>query len=72
MSAAGQFLIYCLEMYRREKSLTGREVYDLFSATGTDEYIRRCYGALHTTGERYILADIEGYIAAHRPSGDPS
>ena len=65
MSESGQFLIYCIEMYRREKGLTGRQAYDLFVETGADEYVRRCYGALHTTGERYILADIEAHIASH-------
>ena len=68
MSAAGQFLIYCIEMYRREKALTGREAYDLFAATGADEYITKSSGALHTTGEGYILADIEGYIEGHKKS----
>ena len=65
MSAPGQFLIYCIEMYRREKGLTGRQTYDLFERTGADDFVLRCYGALHTTGERYILADIEAYIDSH-------
>lgn len=65
MSEPGRFLIYCIEIYRRAKALTGRQAYDLFSATGADEYIRTCYGALHTTGERYIIMDIDEFIAAH-------
>lgn len=62
MSDPGKFLIYCIEMYRRAKRISGRSAYELFHSTGTDNYIRRCYGALHTTGEKYILSDIEGYI----------
>ena len=63
MSEAGKFLIYCIEMYRRAKHIDGRAAYELFCSTGADDYIRRSYGALHTTGERYILADIEGFMS---------
>ena len=63
MSEAGKFLIYCIEMYRRAKHIDGRAAYELFRSTGADEYVRRAYGALHTTGEQYILDDIDGYMA---------
>ena len=66
MSDAGRFLIYCIEMYRRAKQISGRAAYELFRSVGADEYVRRCYGALHTTGEQYILADIDGYIGSVR------
>lgn len=62
MSEPGKFLIYCIEMYRRAKHISGRSAYELFHSTGADDYVRLGYGALHTTGEQYILADIEGYI----------
>lgn len=64
MSEAGKFLIYCIEMYRRAKRITGRAAYELFRSTNADDYVRRSYGALHTTGEQYILADIDGYISS--------
>ena len=63
MSASGSFLIYCIELYRRVKGMTGAAVYDLFHRTGADDYIRRSFGALHTTGERYVLDDIEGFLS---------
>lgn len=62
MSEAEKFLIYCIEMYRRAKHIDGRAAYELFRSTGADDYVRRAYGALHTTGEQYILADIDGYL----------
>ena len=65
MSEAGKFLIYCIEMYRRAKHISGRVAYALFRSAGVDDYVRRCYGALHTTGERYIVEDIDQYIANH-------
>ena len=69
MSEPGKFLIYCIEMYRRMKKISGRAAYELFRATGADEYVCSCYGALHTTGERYILADIDEYIQTHMAQG---
>jgi len=66
MSAKGAFLVYCIELYRQAKGISGRAAYDLFHQTGADEYVRKCFGALHTTGERYILEDLEGYILARQ------
>lgn len=63
VSVESKFLVYCIEMYRRAKGISGRDAYDLFHSTGADGYVRRCYGALHTVGERFILEDIEGYMA---------
>ena len=68
MSKEGEFLIYCLEMYRRAKGLSGKAAFDLFRKTGVDDYIMKCFGALHTTGENYILSDIDGFIAGHAAS----
>ena len=51
MSEAGKFLIYCIEMYRRAKHISSRAAYEIFRSVGADDYVRRCYGALHTTGE---------------------
>lgn len=64
MSASGAFLIYCIELYRRAKGMSGSAAFDLFRRTGADDYIRRSFGALHTTGERYVLDDIEGFLAS--------
>ena len=62
MSEAGKFMIYG----HRVKHLSERAAYELFCYTGVDEYVRRCYGALHTTGEQYILADIEGFMRSRQ------
>lgn len=64
MSEAGRFLIYCIELYRAAKHIDGTAAYELFRSTGADEYVRNGYGALHTTGDGYILADIDDYIAS--------
>lgn len=63
MSDSGRFLIYCIEIYKAAKGSTGRQVIELFDRYGVTDYVMDCYGALHTTGERYIVDDIDRFIA---------
>ncbi|MCB6201365.1 DUF3791 domain-containing protein [Extibacter muris] len=64
MSKEGNFLIYCIESYKSAKGLTGQQVSDLFSKYRVWDYIYSCFEALHTTGENYIVEDIDVYIEA--------
>ncbi|MCL2343219.1 MAG: DUF3791 domain-containing protein [Firmicutes bacterium] len=64
MSSEGKFLIYCLEMYRAAKKMTGKQVIELFKRYGVTDYVLSCYEALHTTGTNYIVEDIDLFIAA--------
>ena len=57
-----RFIAYCVEMYKRAKGLTGKEVSDLFTKHDIWSYIYDCYGALHTTGPEYTVEDIDGII----------
>ena len=66
MSREGKFLVYCVELYKNAKKLTGRQIAALFDQYGVWEYIYSCFEALHTTGENYIIEDIELYIAARQ------
>ena len=68
MSREGKFLVYCLEMYRAAKSLTGKQAIDLFKQYGISDYVISCYEALHTTGTSYIVEDIDLFIEAREPS----
>lgn len=70
MSRQGNFLIYCTEIYKSAKQLSGKQVADLFSKYGIWEYIYSCFEALHTTGEKYIVNDIDLYIEARQPSAN--
>ena len=63
MSRESEFLIYCMERYRYYKKLSGKEVAEIFKESGVNDYILKCYGALHTVGEEYLMNDIEEYIA---------
>ena len=62
MSNTTKFLVYCTEIYKTARGLSGREVMRLFAQYGVMEYIVDCCGALHTTGPEYIIEDIDGFI----------
>ena len=66
MSKEGNFLVYFTERYKAEKGLTGRQVSELFTKYQVWDYIYSCFEALHTTGEKYIVQDIDLYIEARQ------
>lgn len=66
MSRQGDFLVYCIEQYKSAKSLSGKQVSELFSQYQVWDYIYSCFEALHTTGANYIVEDIDLYIEARR------
>lgn len=68
MSQAGNFLSYCTERYKSAKGLNGRQISELFTKYQVWEYVYSCFEALHTTGENYIIEDIDLYIDARRSS----
>ena len=70
MSKAGNFLVYCVEQYKAAKGLTGRQVSRLFEKYKVWEYIYSCFEALHTTGEKYIIEDIDLYIEARQTASN--
>ncbi|MCL1817259.1 MAG: DUF3791 domain-containing protein [Clostridiales bacterium] len=59
-------MIYCLEIYRAAKNLTGKEVIRLFIKYAVLEYIISCYESLHTTGSNYIIEDIDMFIESRK------
>ena len=66
MSREGKFLVYCIEIYRETKDMTGKQVIELFMSYDVSNYILSCYEALHTTGENYIVEDIDRFIEAQQ------
>jgi len=68
MSREGEFLVYCLEMYRAAKNMTGRQVIELFKRYDVSDYVLSCYEALHTTGANYIIEDIDLFVEARQKS----
>lgn len=66
MSNAGKFLVYCIELYKNAKSLNGKQVMELFTKYNVSQYIYDCFEALHTTGDNYIINDIDLFIEARQ------
>jgi len=64
MSAEGKFLVYCIEIYKAAKQLTGKQVIEMFKRYGVTDYVLSCYEALHTTGANYIIEDIDLFMEA--------
>jgi hypothetical protein len=58
-----QFLVYCIEEYKEQKGLTGREVMDIFTSHRVLEYIMQSFELLHINGPKYIVQDIDEYIS---------
>ena len=66
MSRETQFTIFCMESYKVYKSLTGRQVSELFEKNGVFDYIREFYDVLHTTGYQYINHDIDRFLQTRK------
>lgn len=66
MSKEIPFIIYCIEEYKSQKGMTGREVIDLFDKYSVCQYIQLFYESLHTTGANYIVDDIDSYIQSRK------
>ncbi len=62
MSQESNFAIFCMESYKIHKSITGKQVSEIFSKYGVFDYIREFYDVLHTTGYQYINHDIDAYL----------
>ena len=65
MSKEGKFLVFCLEVYKASKQMTGKQVIEMFKRHGVIDYILSCYEALHTTGTSYIVEDIDIFVETH-------
>ena len=66
MSAKGKFLVYCLEIYKAAKNMSGKQVIEMFKRYGVTDYILSCYEAMHTTGTNYIIEDIDLFVEARQ------
>jgi hypothetical protein len=66
MSKELPFMTLCIEEYKNEKKLSGKEVIELFNRYSVLEYIQDYYEVLHTTGTKYIVNDIDLYIKSRQ------
>lgn len=66
MSKEMDFTVFCIENYKSSKSLTGKQTVELFQKYGVFDYLREFYDVLHTTGDRYIVDDIDRFITVRQ------
>ena len=55
-----------MEEYKLEKKLSGRALSELFRKYNVFDYIIESYDALHTTGTKYMINDIDMYIDSRK------
>lgn len=67
MSKTVEFKVFCLEAYKNAHQLNGAAVLELFKKNGVFDYISSFYDVLHSTGQQYIVDDIDLYIRARQP-----
>lgn len=60
------FKIFCLESYKNAYQLDGVTVLNIFKQYGVFDYITSFYDVLHSTGQEFIVADIDLYIKARK------
>ena len=56
------FLASCIEIYKEEKGMTGKEAYNFLLKSGAVDFITKYWEGLHTTGPLYIIDSIDEYI----------
>ena len=66
MTDNGTFLAYTAERYKNAKNINGRELKELFDKYDVWDYIYTSADALHTTGDKYIVEDIDLFIESKK------
>jgi uncharacterized protein DUF3791 len=66
MSKTVEFKVFCLESYKNAYQLDGFTVLKLFKKNKVFDYISSFYDVLHSTGQQYIVNDIDLYIKARQ------
>lgn len=68
MDKSIDFTVFCIESYKQAHNLTGKAALKIFNDNKVFDYIKSFYDVLHTTGQDYIVKDIDVYIHS-RPNG---
>jgi hypothetical protein len=67
MSDTAHFKVFCLERYKSEHNLKGKDAFRLFQEYGVLDYLGSFYDVLHTFGDKSIVQDIDLFIEARQP-----
>ena len=64
MNSIQIFSIFCLEAYKNEKKLTGKEVLSEFRQYNVFDFLTNFYDILHSQSMKYIVDEINKFIKA--------
>jgi len=67
MSNTADFKVFCLERYKCEHNMKGKDTFRLFKEYGVLDYLGSFYDVLHSFGDKYLVEDIDLFIEARRP-----
>ncbi|MDR2855170.1 MAG: DUF3791 domain-containing protein [Methanomicrobiales archaeon] len=56
------FFASCVELYKEEKGMSGREAFHYLLETGAMDFIIECSEGLHMTSHLYIIDSIDEFI----------
>jgi len=57
-----EFTVFCLESYKQKHHVSGKVALEVFNDNKVFDYIKSFYDVLHSTGQDYIVKDIDIYI----------
>lgn len=60
------FLSFCIEEYKKMKSISGEEAMEILFNTGTLTYLERNYEVLHSQSPEWIREEINEYVNNHK------
>lgn len=66
MNRTIEFIVFCLESYKQAHRLSGKAALKIFNDNKVFEYIQSFYDVLHSTGQNYIVEDIDMYISSRQ------
>jgi CTP:phosphocholine cytidylyltransferase-like protein len=66
MNEVVKFKAFCIERYKYLHDMKGQDVLRLFKEYGVMDYISSFYDVLHSFGDRYIISEIDEFIAARQ------
>ena len=68
MSDTAVFKVFCLECYKSEHKMNGKDTFFLFKEYGVLDYLGKFYDVLHSYGHQYLVEEIDEFIDVRRKS----
>lgn len=65
-SAVSQFIVFCIELYRRAHKGDAVQILSLFRNKGVLKFLTNGFETLHSQSQEYILREIDSYLKNRR------